>query len=297
MSVPKFKKFYLPVFQSLASGNELHIREIRALVIRDMQLTEEDIQDKVRGGSQSKVHNRVGWVLADLYRANLAERPQRGVYKLSKCGNELLAHKGADLHGRILEVVDRPFKTNTSENDTPLPPDEALVSAYEAFRDELEGVVLSRLVKAPPEFLEKTVVNLLIAMGYGGGDETMGQVTGKTGDRGIDGIIKEDVLGLDVVYLQTKRYTRGSNISAAQVREFVGSLALRGAQKGVLVTTSDFTPAAKKAAVGGPNSIVLIDGKKLARLMVRHNIGVRVRDPLRPPMQIKVIDENFFEEE
>lgn len=140
------------------------------------------------------------------------------------------------------------------------------------------------------------MVSLLVAMGYGGGDASMGQVTGGTGDGGIDGTIKEDKLGLDEVYLQAKKYTSESTVGVGELRNFVGALVGERAQKGVLVTTADFTTSAKDFAAQSPKRVVLINGRRLARLMVRYDVGVRVRDPHRPPILIKAIDKDFFDQ-
>ena len=169
-------------------------------------------------------------------------------------------------------------------------------AADQELTEALEARVLDRLRKAEPSFLEHAVVGLLIAMGYGGGDAARGRVTGKTGDGGIDGTIKEDKLGLDEVYVQAKKYAGGSTVGVGEVRNFVGALVGVHAQKGVFVTTADFTDSARRFAARSPKRIVLINGEELARLMVRHDVGVRVRDPHRPPILIKGIDEDFFDQ-
>ena len=306
MSVPKFKKFITPVLQSLEDGTDKHVREIREIVARRMELTEGDLQEKVAGGSQTKFSNRVNWSLHELMRAALVMRARRGVYELTDKGNRLLSKNPANLEQRVKWHIDQAYGENgaksdseSDKSDSDITPEEALEAAYREVTNALEAEVLNRVFKVPSSHLEKTVIDLLVAMGYGGGDVTMSQVTGKAGDEGIDGTIKEDALGLDVIYVQAKRYSPTNKIGPAQVREFIGSLVGRGAHKGVYVTTSEFTDAAKQAANTGSgySNIVLIDGKELARLMVRHDIGVRVRDPLRQPMQIKIVDENFFEEE
>ena len=139
------------------------------------------------------------------------------------------------------------------------------------------------------------MVNLLLAMGYGGGNDEMGTVTGKSGDGGIDGKIKEDKLGLDEVYIQAKKYSANNNVGPGDVRNFIGAMATSRTQKGVFVTTADFSPAAKAAAELSPQRIVLISGDELASLMVEYNVGVRVRDPHRTPIWIEAIDEDYFE--
>ena len=160
-------------------------------------------------------------------------------------------------------------------------------------RDALETDVLDQVRKATPSFLEKVVVDLLIAMGYGGGDAAMGQVTGRSGDGGIDGTIREDALGLDEVYLQAKKYAAGNTVGENDLRNFAGALDATGATKGVFVTTSGFTHAARNYVARSPKRIVLIDGEELARLMVTHDIGVRRK--IR--YEVKRIDEDYFDPE
>ena len=181
-------------------------------------------------------------------------------------------------------------------DDVTATPEEALEAADRELREALAVEVLGRVQKAPPSFLEQVVVNLLIAMGYGGGDEAMGRVTGGASDGGIDGTIREDKLGLDEVYVQAKKYASGNIVGEGELRNFVGALVGRHAHKGVFVTTSDFSASAVRFAAQSPKRIVLINGDELARLMVRHDVGVRVRDPHRPPILIKAIDEDFFDQ-
>jgi len=172
-------------------------------------------------------------------------------------------------------------------------PEETLDNAARFLRESLEGEVLSRVRAAEPDFLEKVVVDLLIAMGYGGGDAAMGRVTGRSGDGGIDGTIREDALGLDEVYLQAKRYGGGNSVSEGDLRNFAGAIDAAGTTKGVFVTTASFTPAAKNYVARSPKRIILIDGAELARLMVQHGIGARMR--IR--YEIKRIDEDYFDQE
>lgn len=171
-------------------------------------------------------------------------------------------------------------------------PEEELERVVQQLCDELEADVLDRVRKAPPAFLEQVVVDLLIAMGYGKGDAAMGQVTGRSGDGGIDGTIREDALGLDEVYVQAKKYADGNTVGEGEVRNFAGAIDAAGTTKGVFVTTSGFTSSAKDYVARSPKRIVLIDGEELARLMVAYNIGVRTR--IR---EIKRIDEDYFDQE
>ena len=172
-------------------------------------------------------------------------------------------------------------------------PEEALGRAAEAIRRRLEDEILARVREAPPVFLEQVVIDLLIAMGYGGGDAARGRVTGRPGDGGIDGTIKEDPLGLDEVYVQARRYADGNSVGGAALREFVGALDTKNVTKGVFVTTSKFTSEARDHAAQSQKRIVLIDGEELVRLMVQHDIGVRVQACYK----LKRIDEDYFDQE
>ena len=228
------------------------------------------------------------------------ERVRRGVYRVADEGKRLLAEPPSRLDVKYLRrfpaFVQGEKKPGTGPDAPSVTPEEALEAADRELTDALEAEVLDRLRKATPSFLEQAVVGLLIAMGYGGGDAARGRVTGGTGDGGIDGTIKEDKLGLDEVYVQAKKYAGGSTVGAGELRNFVGALVGVHAQKGVFVTTADFTAPARNFAAQSPKRIVLVNGKELARLMVGHNVGVRVRDPHRPPILIKGIDEDFFDQ-
>ena len=165
--------------------------------------------------------------------------------------------------------------------------------AIRQLSQSLEAEVLRRVCEAAPEFLEQVVIDLLIAMGYGGGDAKMGRVTGRSGDGGIDGTIKEDSLGLDEIYVQAKRYADGSVVGEGDLRNFAGAIDASGTTKGVFVTTASFTRSARDYVARSPKRIILIDGRELARLMVQHDIGVRTQ----VRHDIKRIDEDYFGQE
>ena len=184
-------------------------------------------------------------------------------------------------------------KLKTKPRDSTDTPEEALEFAAHQVRRELEYDVLDRVRKAEPAFLEQVVIDLLIAMGYGSGDAAMGQVTGRSGDGGIDGTIREDALGLDEVYVQAKKYADGNTVGESALRNFAGAIDAAGTNKGVFVTTASFTPAARKYVARSPKRIVLIDGEELARLMVAHGVGVRTR----VRFEIKRIDEDYFSQD
>ena len=301
MPVPDFQSLMLPVLQALADGEDAPVRKVRERVASAEGLTDKDLREMLPSGRQRTFTNRVAWALTYLLRAALVERVQRGVYRVADEGKRLLAKPPSRLDIRYLRRFPA-FAEGTQKPDkgpdeaSAKTPEEALEAADRELTGALEAEVLDRLREGEPSFLEQAVVGLLIAMGYGGGDAARGRVTGQTGDGGIDGTIKEDRLGLDEVYVQAKKYASGSTVGVGEVRNFVGALVGVHAQKGVFVTTADFTASARNFATQSPKRIVLINGEELARLMVRHDVGVRVRDPHRPPILIKGIDEDFFDQ-
>jgi restriction system protein len=171
------------------------------------------------------------------------------------------------------------------------PPNEIMLAAHRQIESALAQDLLDRIRSAPPDFFEPLIVNLLLSMGFGGSSAEAGRALGRSGDDGVDGVIDQDALGLDRVYVQAKRYALGNNIGPGAIREFFGSLDLHKATKGLFVTTSTFSPSATKTAESLGKRIVLIDGEQLAKLMIRHNVGYRVEDTLH----IKKIDEDFFD--
>ena len=240
-------------------------------------------------------------------RAGLVQRVRRAVYRLTAEGERLLAREPSRVDGDVLRTypafvewkdreglrpphIERPQPRGDESRETP---EETLDRAAGELRAILEAEVLDRVRNAAPVFLERVVVDLLIAMGYGGGDAAMGRVTGRTGDGGIDGTIREDALGLDEVYVQAKKYGDGNAVGGGDLRNFAGAIDAAGTTKGVFVTTAGFTRAARDYVARSPKRIVLIDGKELARLMVQHGVGVRTR----VRHEIKRIDEDYFDQE
>ena len=311
MAVPDFQSLMLPALKALADDSaETPASEIRDRVATAEGLTEEDRQEMLSSGRQTMLANRISWALLYLERAGLTERIRRGVWQLTAEGQRLLTDPPPRIDRKYLgnypTYVDwraGGASKNTSSFDgvssTPPAdesvdtPEEALDRAARQLREALEAEVLDRVREAPPKFLERLVVDLLIAMGYGGGDAAMGRVTGRPSDGGIDGIIREDALGLDNIYLQAKKYSEKHTVGRPDVQQFVGSIQTKGTNKGVFVTTDNFTTAAENYVVELHRPIVLIDGKELARLMVAHDIGVRETMTYK----IKRVDENYFDSE
>jgi restriction system protein len=240
-------------------------------------------------------------------RAGLLERVRRGVYRLTQEGERLSSRTPSridmDLLGEYPDYAEwsrrangpSPSKdaTESRSDDIAETPEEALDRAAKQLSSALEADVLHRVRGAAPMFLERVVVDLLIAMGYGGGDAAKGRVTGRSGDGGIDGTIREDALGLDEVCVQAKKYAEGNAVGISDLRNFAGTVDAASTTKGVFVTTASFTRAAKDYVARSPKRIVLIDGEELARLMVRHGVGVRTW----LHHEIKRVDEDYFDQE
>ena len=307
MPIPDFQSLMLPALKALSAGAEKPISEIRNHIAEAQGLTPEEIQELLPSGRQPVFVNRVSWALIHLGRAGLSERIRRGVWRLTTEGEKLLADVPPRIDMNYLRNYPAYVAWRTGKNTPPpsedaalMPPDasantpeEELERVVQQLCDELEADVLDRVREAPPAFLEQVVVDLLIAMGYGKGDAAMGRVTGRSGDGGIDGKIREDALGLDEVYVQAKKYADGNTVGEGEIRNFAGAIDAAGTTKGVFVTTSGFTSAAKDYVARSPKRIVLIDGEELARLMVSHSIGVRTRIC----HEIKRIDEDYFDQE
>lgn len=302
MPVPEARCFLLPYLQALADGKERRDAEIKERVVESMQLTPTDLQERTwRGGL--KVDARLYSAMRQLMRANLV-KSRHGFRRLTQEGKRLLEDPPScfDLNYlRNLPAYEQwqnggggPVNGEGSlPTNAPLeatPPEEVVENAFQHVEAELQADLLAHVRQSSPTFFEQVVVDLMIAMGYGGGDAARGTVTGRSGDGGIDGTIKEDALGLDEVYVQAKKYAEGKSVGEGDVRNFVGAIDVANATKGVFVTTADFTKPAKDYVSRSSKRIVLIDGRELSRLMVQYGIGVRVRQTYR----LKRIDEDYF---
>ena len=305
MPVPDYQTLMLPTLSAYADSERPSLSDVRRTVARAAGLTGEDIRETVPSGRQTTLTNRVSWAVVYMERAGLLKRIGRGAYELTEDGGRLLASNPSRIDLKVLREYpayvnwkrtaetpksgDRAIPRSTPDS-TGTPEDDLgrLAAALEA---ALRADLLNRLCEAEPDFLEEIVLKLLSAMGYGGGDAEMTRVTGGTGDQGIDGIINEDALGLDLVCVQVKRYAEGNNVGANDLRNFAGAIDAEGMAKGVFVTTSDFTRAAMDYVKKSPKRIVPINGVELASLMVRHNIGVRITQTYA----VKSIDEDYFD--
>ena len=309
MAIPDFQTLMLPVLRHAANQRQT-TAEISSFVINQFSLTEVERAHLLPSGKQTTIANRVNWALSYLAKAGLVRRVARGVYEASDVGRSVVEQAPERIDIAFLRQFPafralRPDDRYDDQPDMSSPasivpsgvgasgtPDERIAAAVALIEADLREKLLQRVLESPPAFFEQVVVDLLLAMGYGAGADA-GEVRGKTGDGGIDGVIREDRFGLDLIYVQAKRYQPENAIGADKIREFSGALDFNGARKGVFITTSRFTPEAERfAAQLQAKRIVLVDGDRLTRLMVDHGVGVR---PKGQPIVIHEIDLNYFE--
>lgn len=269
----------------------------------DMQFTDDEMAETIPSGTRERVFDRADWALFHLMKGGLIDRPRRGHYVLSSEGAAYLAAGHDALSRATLEAIPQyaAFKAATrdaSQLASPKPagvqqdttPLELIATSLAVLDAETASELRALLLEVSPSRFERIIVDLLIAMGYGGGDPAMGQSIGRSGDGGIDGVINEDALGLDAVYIQAKRYAVENKVGRPALQAFVGSLTGEGANKGVFVTTSDFSSEARAYVERVQQRIVLINGDRLARLMIQHGVGVRPRQTY----VIRSVDEDYF---
>ncbi len=304
--IPDYQTLMRPVLECAANG-ETRIGDAVDKLAKKLGLSADDRAQMLPSGRQTTFANRVHWAKTYLVKAGLAEGTRRGHFRITARGEAALADSTAIINNAYLdqfkEFQDFRARVNQGDGGSDVPPaqaaaplgdetpDEALRRAHGAITGALAADLLDRVRKAKPDFFEKLIVELLLAMGYGGTSEEAGRALGQSGDDGVDGVIDQDPLGVDQIFVQAKRYAEGNNIGAGAIRDFFGALSLKKAQKGIFVTTSAFSQPAIDTARGLGSRIVLIDGQQLARLMIRYNVGCRDEDVLH----IKRLDEDFFE--
>lgn len=308
MAIPDYETLMLPVLKVAGDGQEHRIGDVVDQLSREFGLTEEERQQILPSGKQATFANRVGWAKTYLVQAGLLEATKRAHFKITDRGKNALAGNPSRIDGQYLsqfaeflqfkergKTLDAEISVSVGDAIVPQTgtPDEILRSTVRQIEVALKKELLDRILAAPPKFFEGLIVALLLAMGYGGSREEAGRIVGRSGDGGIDGVIDQDALGLDRVYVQAKRYVVGNGVSEPEIRAFSGSLGAAKADKGVFVTTSYFTQPALSFAERHPFKIVLIDGERLADLMIRHSVGVRIDETL----YLKKLDEDFFVDE
>lgn len=293
MSIPKFKNFILPFLQYLDDENEHSIREIEEGLAEKFNLNENELIQTTPSGGMTIFSNRVGWAGTYLKKAGLAEKPRRAFYKITHEGQEVLRSNPSLIDSNFLgkfasfqefQNGERKREVDDLENT----PEEIMESNYQSIIKELQNELLSNLKSQSPIFFEQLVVDLLIKMGYGGSRKDAGKAIGKSKDGGIDGIINEDKLGLDNIYIQAKRWE--GCVGRPEIMKFVGALAAKHARKGIFITTSKFSSDALDYVRTLDVKIILIDGERLTKLMTDHNVGVQTV----VAYEIKKIDSDYF---
>ena len=307
--IPDYQSMMLPVLQACADG-EISNHDALIKLGDHFELPPEERYKKYPNGQKSVFLDRMTWAKSYLKHAGLLTYPRRGFFSITDAGLQLLAKKPALLNNEMLmaypEFVDfyqrnrqhreqensqdEAAQTPSSDFTRPLTPHDQLEDAFSQIQSSLEQELLDRVRAMDPKAFEDLIVTLFMAMGYGGAREDAGRSIGRTGDNGVDGVIDQDPLGVDQIYIQAKRYAEGNNIGAGAIRDFFGALSLKKAHKGIFVTTSDFTAEATLTAKGLDKRLVLIAGAQLSHLMVQHNVGCRIKNTLH----LKDIDEDFF---
>lgn len=302
--IPDYQACMLPLLK-FASDEKIHtLPEAVTHIANLFHLTEEEKQQMLPSGLQAVIFNRVGWARTYLKKAGLLEDPKRATFKITNRGIDLLKENLPEISTKYLNryeefVTFRNKKTNKNhvenvlneENDSNITPEESIEFGFQKLKESVSEDIITKIKECSPGFFERLVVELLVKMGYGGTLKEAGQVLGKSGDGGIDGIIKEDKLGLDVIYIQAKRWE--NVVGRPEIQKFAGALLGQKAKKGIFITTSWFTSDALDFVKNLDSKIVLIDGEMLTDLMIEFNLGVSTYKSY----ELKKIDSDYFVEE
>ncbi len=303
MSIPDFQTIMLPLLKRASDGEEHSIHEAVESLASHFSLSEEDGSRLLPSGQQPIFYNRVGWARTYLKKAGLLDDPRRGYFRITNRGKEVLQRNPERIDMKYFrefpeyiefrETTREATDTSQVEEDLyELTPEEALEESYQKIKEDLSDEVLKAVINSSPGFFEKLVVELLVKMGYGGSRRDAARAVGGSGDEGIDGIIDEDRLGLDTIYIQAKKWKEGTTVGRPEIQKFVGALQGQRAKKGIFITTTKFTDDAKNYASNIDTKVVLIDGKRLASLMIDHNVGVSEQTTY----EIKSLDSDYFGE-
>jgi restriction system protein len=304
MAIPDYQSLMLPLLKVAVDGKEHQTRETIGVLAGQFDLTEAERKKTLASGLATVFDDRFGWARYYLKRAGLLQNPRKGYFQITDRGQSVLAQNPAKIDVKLLrqfpEFEEFYKPKRSAEDDEPQQPEEVnsetpeelLASGYMKLRKQVEFDLLIRVKSRPSEFFERLVVLLLTAMGYGGSLADAGKAIGRSGDGGIDGVIKEDKLGLDLLYIQAKRWDN-TTVGGPEIQKFVGALYGKKAKKGIFITTSTFSKSAIEYAAGLDSKVVLIDGVQLAELMFDYGVGVTTASNYA----VKRIDSDFFEDE
>ena len=304
--IPDYQSLMLPLLKLVSDKQEHKYRDLIENLATEFQVTDEERKELLASGNQAIFDNRVGWAKTYLKKAGLLDSPKRATFVITQIGLDTLKKNPDRIDAKYLRQFPAFLEfQNASRNDNETEeeiiivetneqtPEENLDKAYQRIRKSLASELLNRVVDLSPTFFERLVVELLVKMGYGGSIKDAGKAIGKSGDEGIDGTIKEDKLGLDIIYIQAKRWRPGNVVGRPELHKFVGALAGQGAKKGIFITTSNFTKEALEYTPKNETKIVLIDGEQLAQLMIDYNLGCTTQQIY----ELKKIDSDYFGEE
>ena len=302
MAIPDYQACMLPLLEITSDGEVHSLKDTVNQISNKFELSEEERKTLLPSGTQYIIANRVGWARSYLKKAGLIKDPKRGHFQITDEGKTLLSTNPEQINNKTLlqyesfkEFYNKSNKKSEDESSEEVPsystPQEALEYGYQKLTESLSDDLLDSIKSCSPEFFEKIVIELLVSMGYGGSLREAAQVVGKSGDEGIDGIIKEDKLGLDIIYIQAKRWS--GIVGRPEIQKFAGALLGKKARKGIFVTTSGYTKEALNYASNLEAKIILIDGKQLASMMIENDLGVSTLDTYK----IKRIDSDYFIEE
>ena len=302
MAIPDYQTLMLPLLKLTADRKEYSLAQTIDILADQFKLTAEERKALLPSGQTTIFLNRVGWARTYLKKSGLLETTRRGFFRITDRGMQILKQNPPRIDAKFLDQFeefrafreagrDKSTSRKEKEKTEAETPEEALENAYQTLRDNLANELVQQIKQSPPSLFEKIVVELLVRMGYGGSRKDAGQALGKTGDEGIDGIIKEDRLGLDIIYLQAKRWE--NTVSRPEIQKFAGALQGHRAEKGIFITTSNFSRDALEYVSKIDTKIILIDGEQLAQFMIDNNIGVNSL----AAYEVKKIDSDYFMEE
>lgn len=304
--IPDYQSLMLPLLKLVSDKKEYKYRELIENLALEFKLTDDERKELLASGNQPIFDNRVGWAKTYLKKAGLIDSSSRATFIITEQGLKVLGKNPERIDAKylrqfpsFLEFI-HPDKNEVESEETVISqetlsrtPEENLDKAYQQLRKSLASELLNKVIDLSPAFFERLVIDLLVKMGYGGSIKDAGKAIGKSGDEGIDGTIKEDKLGLDIIYVQAKRWKPGNVVGRPEIHKFVGALAGQGAKKGIFITTSSFTKDAVDYTPKNETKIVLIDGERLAQHMIDYNIGCTVQQIY----ELKRIDSDYFDEE
>ncbi len=301
--IPDYQSIMLPLLKKISDGKVYKYRELIEILSKDYNLTEQEQKELLPSGQQPIFDNRVGWANTYMKKAGLIKSEKRGHLQITEIGQKILSDNPKEINNQFLKQFDT-FKdfTKVKKNGTTKSkeikeiieeeqtPEEMIEYAHQKLTNDLSQELIETIKVCSPRFFENLVIDLLLAMGYGGSRADAGKAIGKSNDGGIDGIIKEDKLGLDIIYVQAKRWE--NTVPTREVRDFAGALLAKKAKKGIFISTSDFPKSAKEYVSQIEPKLILIDGNRLGQLMIEFNVGVSTQRTYK----VKRIDSDYFEE-